>query len=183
MAVLFPELQIESGAEFSPCAKYRYSLWRVWNNNLPMLGTILLNPSTATAVEDDPTVSRMITRARHLGYGGIYLCNIFAYRATNPEELYGPIDPVGPHNDAWIAHEMSRCNREILCGWGKHGTLRGRGKDVYTLLSSLRQEYGVPSDVMQLCALGRNLDGTPVHPLYIPYSDKPKPYNPVEVLQ
>ena len=78
-----------SGAVFSPCERYRYKLWRVWDPARPLgcVMFLMLNPSTATDTEDDPTIRRCIGYARSWGYGGLYVGNLFAYRATDPADL------------------------------------------------------------------------------------------------
>ena len=78
-----------SGAAFSPCGRYRYKLWRVWDPARPLgcVMFLMLNPSTATDNEDDPTIRRCIGYARSWGYGGLYVGNLFAYRATDPRRL------------------------------------------------------------------------------------------------
>lgn len=161
---------MEKGAHFSPDGQYRYSLWRIWNKQLPLLGVTLLNPSTATAETDDPTVHRQGERARHLGFGGLIVTNIFAFRSTDPEKLYEVSDPVGPENDGWIVQEMKRCQLQI-CGWGKHGAYRGRGVEVCRMLGAV----GIVPHALHV-----NGDGSPAHPLYLPYHIKPFAYQQQE---
>jgi hypothetical protein len=172
--MLFPDyMQKRSGAVFSPCEKYRYRLWRIWDETKPILGGLLLNPSTATAEEDDPTVYRMGQRARRNRFGGLVICNIFAYRSTDPDALYTLADPVGPDNDAAIMEEAKRVSLWI-CGWGKHGALNQRGYQVYRMLYNTGK---------QPFALSVNKDGSPEHPLYLPYSLQPQPYTPEEIIR
>ena len=73
----------QSGASFSPCGTYRYTLWRRWSF-VPPATFVLLNPSTADATRNDPTVERCERRARELGCGGIRVANLFALRSTDP---------------------------------------------------------------------------------------------------
>lgn len=173
--VLFPELVIERGALLSPCGWYRYALWRIWNKQLPTLGFILLNPSTADAVIDDPTIARCCERARLLGFGGIYVVNLFAVRATNPEDIYTAPNPVGPDNDRWIRYYMTMCHK-VVCGWGKHGSYCGRAKEVLALFADLQKHFEL------LYALNINADGTPTHPLYLSYQATLMPYSAREAL-
>jgi hypothetical protein len=63
---------------------------------------VLLNPSTADDRRDDPTIRRCLGFARSLGYGGIHVVNLFAFRATCPRQLRAADDPVGPDNDGFI---------------------------------------------------------------------------------
>lgn len=80
---------MEKGAIISECGKYRYQLWRIWDNTKSLCMWVMHNPSTADANEDDPTIRRCIGFAKSWGYGGIYVGNIFAYRATNPKDMKG----------------------------------------------------------------------------------------------
>lgn len=91
-----------SVANYSDCEKYRYDLTRVWDENGKRVMFLMLNPSTATEVQNDPTVERCERRARTLGYGAFRVCNIFAYRATDPKVMRSAADPVGPENDQAI---------------------------------------------------------------------------------
>lgn len=74
-----------SGASFSECRKYRYLLWRVWDESKPAAVFLMLNPSTADDVDNDPTVERCQRRVHALGYGSLKVVNIFAYRSTIPQ--------------------------------------------------------------------------------------------------
>ena len=96
---------MKSGAELSEDQdrKYRYALWRIWDENKPYVLFIGLNPSTADETKDDPTVRRCIGFTQSWKkYGGVYLANLFAYRATNPRELEVVADPIGPGNDECV---------------------------------------------------------------------------------
>ena len=170
--MLFPELKVETGAVFSSDMRYRYKLWRIWNRQLPLVNFILLNPSTADAEEDDPTVYCCGQRARHMGYGGLLVTNVFAFRSTDPGRLYEIDDPVGPENDDAIITEAKRAAM-VVCGWGKLGKYMGRATFVCDLLR-LHKVY--PH------ALNLNGDGSPEHPLYQPYSRQPIPYYTREAL-
>jgi len=137
---------------------YRYVLNRRWNGTDPVLCWIMLNPSTADADTDDPTIYRCSYRARTWGYGGICVLNLFALRAASPAELWTHPDPVGPENDQWLAG--ARDGSDIAVAWGVNGTLRGRDREVLDLLA------GGPG---RLLCLGRTRGGYPRHPLYVPY--------------
>lgn len=163
MSGLFPE---SSGARFSPCGRYRYALWRVWDERLPVATFVMLNPSTADEATNDPTVERCQRRAAALGCGGLRVANIFALRSTDPSVLYESGDPIGPGNDAAIA-EAVRDAGIVVCAWGTHGGLRDRGDAVRVLLLSL--------GITPLC-LGTNADGSPKHPLYVGYDVQPQTY-------
>jgi hypothetical protein len=75
--------------------KYRYTLSRVWNGNLGRVVFILLNPSTADAFKDDPTVKKCISFAKHWNFGSLEIVNLFAYRSTDAKYLKNISDPVG----------------------------------------------------------------------------------------
>src|SRR6188472_3585079 len=84
---LFDIAEVIKGAEFSECGKHRYALWRIWDDQKPLVMFIGLNPSTATADKDDATIRRVKAIAAALGYGGVYMCNCFSYISTNPDML------------------------------------------------------------------------------------------------
>ena len=154
-----------AGADFSDDGLYRYRLWRSWGSvEAPTCLWVMLNPSTADARADDPTITRCSRRARDWGYGGISVVNLFAYRATDPKLLRAVDDPIGPLNDAAITSEAAAAAL-IICAWGEHGKYRDRAAQVLRMLEGAK-----------LYSLGRNRDGTPSHPLYIPYHEVPNPF-------
>lgn len=157
MSSLFPQ---SAGAVFSPCQRYRYSLWRIWNPELPVCMFLMLNPSTADETTNDPTVERCQRRAVSMGYGGLHVANIFAWRSTDPKGLLHTDDPVGPENDQAIL-SAAKSAGIVICGYGTHGVLNGRGAKV---LQMLRDAGIMPH------ALKQNADGSPGHPLYISYN-------------
>lgn len=173
-ATLFGEL---TGALFSPCRTWRYRLWRIWDASLPRAVFVLMNPSTATEVDDDATVLRQQRRVQkwaELGYdiplcGGVEVVNVFAWRETDSTLLEGLIasrkDIVGPENDRHILEAVSAAGI-VICGWGQPGNQLDRGQAVLELLRGA----GVKPHALKL-----NDDGTPTHPLYLAYSMKPIP--------
>lgn len=165
-SMLEPAFQEEKGAAFSPCRRYRYRLWRKWNPSKESACFVLLNPSTADEKENDPTVERCQRRAVQMGFGGIEVVNIFAFRATDPAVMKNAEHPIGEDNDAAII-DAAVGSGMIICGWGEHGAHLGRGVDVLTLL------LHAPITASRLYHLGRNASGQPRHPLYVPYSVKP----------
>jgi len=150
---------MQKGADIE--GEYRYRLWRIWDDSLPLLGWIMLNPSTADADVDDPTIRKCIGFSKRWGWGGIMVTNLFALRATNPKELIGHEDPVGPHNDTFLLAEARAC-LVTIAAWGTRGSLNGREDQVRTLLEE--------GDVSPLEHLRLTKAGCPGHPLYIPYS-------------
>lgn len=152
-----------STATYSDCERYRYTLTREWAPERGRLLCVMLNPSTATEAQNDPTVERCERRARALGYGAFRVCNIFAWRATDPRVLRTVRDPVGPGNDAAILDGAAWADA-VLCAWGSHGAHLGRGPEVERLLRAT----GTP-----LCHLGLTKQGHPRHPLYVAYARQP----------
>jgi hypothetical protein len=152
-----------SVAEYSDCELYRYTLTRVWDEGGARALFVMLNPSTATEVQNDPTVERCERRARALGFGAFRVLNIFAFRATDPRDMRAATDPVGPGNDAAILDSLPWADR-VICAWGTHGAHLNRGTEVERLLRGAGAE---------LFHLGLSKDGHPKHPLYIGYAVQP----------
>lgn len=156
-----------STATYSPDLRYRYALTRHWAAG-PRALFVMLNPSTATEVQNDPTVERCERRARTLGFGSFAVANIFAFRATDPRVMRAEPDPIGPENDRIIGDLALTADR-IICAWGTHGAHLSRGAQVERLLRPL-----APS----LYHLGLSQAGHPKHPLYIGYDTQPQPWAP-----
>jgi len=154
-----------SVAVYSDCLAYRYSLIRVWDMTGPRVVFVMLNPSTATEVQNDPTVERCERRARALGFGGFAVANIFAFRATDPRVMRAVGDPVGPGNDAAILSLAGWAGGAVVCAWGTHGAHLGRGVAVEAMLRGAGH---------RLRHLGLTLGGAPKHPLYIGYDRQPE---------
>lgn len=152
-----------SVAVYSDCERYRYSLTRVWDETGARALFIMLNPSTATEVQNDPTVERCERRARALGFGAFRVLNIFAWRATDPRDMRAAADPIGPLNDAAILDSLDWAD-SVICAWGAHGAFLGRGREVEALLRASGAD---------LKHLGLSKDGHPRHPLYIGYAVRP----------
>lgn len=154
----------ESAAEISPCGKYRYTLWRQWDADRRYALFICLNPSTADARIDDPTVRRCKRFAADWGYGALCIANLFAYRATDPAEMISAARPIGPHNDKLIA-DLAECAGIVVCAWGAHGGFMERDAQVKKLLEGT-----------ELYCLGKTKLGQPRHPLYIKASTTPSKF-------
>lgn len=149
---------------------YRYWLRR-WVGNDPakeprILNVIMLNPSTADADHNDPTIRRCIGFARAWRFSILIVTNLFAFRATNPRDLrdYPWLDKVGPDNDNHVQIQAYRADA-VLAAWGTLGSLHGRDARVRSLLGSLMVD-----------CLGRTRHGAPRHPLYVPRSTQPVRY-------
>ncbi|TDB05122.1 DUF1643 domain-containing protein [Halomonas marinisediminis] len=139
-------------AKISPCERYRYTLGRIWDSELPYVAFIGLNPSTADAVEDDPTLNRCIQYAKAWGYGGVWMVNLFAFRATSPVDMKAADDPVGPDNDLSLKSVCEAADL-VVAAWGNHGSFRNRSRQVRVMLDGLH-------------CLKLNKSGEPAHPLY-----------------
>lgn len=148
-------------AYLSPCGRYRYALTRSWSGgSLRRLVFLMLNPSTADADVDDPTVRRCIRFARDFGYGSLVIGNLFAWRATLATDLFlrDSAEIVGPENDAEL---LAMCDgNTVVCGWGSHGS-RPESQERIRLL---RERLGAGT---AFTCLGRTKAGQPRHPLYL----------------
>ncbi|MCK5785678.1 MAG: DUF1643 domain-containing protein [Candidatus Sabulitectum sp.] len=153
---------VDSGAVFSPDRVHRYSLWRIWDKDKAYAAFVGLNPSTADEQRNDPTVRRCINYAKDWGYGGLVMLNIFAYRSTDPGNLYTATDPVGPENDCYIQSASSKAGITIAA-WGNHGEFLSRGGTVIDLLTSPH-------------CLKLTKAGCPGHPLYLRKDLQPFPF-------
>ena len=157
-----------SGAVFSEDRVYRYSLFRRWKPDCPtsrMVAFCGLNCSTADERADDPTVRRCVRFAKSLGYDGMVMLNLFAFRATDPKVMKRQSDPIGPLNNDAIFQVVSRCNNKLICCWGNHGAFRRRSDEVTYLLNQV-----------ELLAFKITKTGQPIHPLYQPASLIPVPW-------
>ena len=151
-----------SGAVFSKCRRWRYLLWRRWDEAKPVANFLMLNPSTADEVKLDPSCTRARLYAEHWGYGALIVTNLFAWRATDPYEMKAARDPVGRGNDRAIL-AAAREAAIVVCAWGNHGAHRGRASRVRQLLRGTA-----------LHALRMNGSGQPAHPLYLPAALQPR---------
>jgi len=158
---------ILKGAVISDCGKYRYSLMRRWNA-MPSVLFIMLNPSTADAEVDDATIRSCIRLTKSWGYGGIEVVNLFAFRATDPKELYSADDPVGSENDEHIADAVAHTDFP-LCAWGAQKITAQRAGNVVELL---KKRGALPH------CLGTTKSGAPKHPLYIKTGTVPVLFRP-----
>jgi len=154
----------ESTANYSDCERYRYDLTRIWDEQGRKVAFVMLNPSTATEVQNDPTVERCERRARTLGYGAFRVCNIFAWRDTDPKKMRKAQDPVGPFNDQAIKDACIWADA-VICAWGTHGEHLQRGPAVEALMRGTKKP---------LYHLGLSKAGHPKHPLYIGYAQQPE---------
>jgi hypothetical protein len=151
----------EKTAVISDCKKYRYLLRRSWDHIKPRFLIVMLNPSTADDEKDDATIRSCTRLCSALGAGSYEVVNLFAFRATNPKELYmeyvEDLDIIGPKNDISIEAALMRCDLPLI-GWGAHALAEERGKTVTSMIRHYRPA---------VFCLGANKDKSPKHPLYI----------------
>lgn len=150
----------EAGATLSDCGRYRHILWRIWDRSLPRLGWVMLNPSTADGLRDDPTIRRCIRFAHDNGYGGIEVANLYQYRATRPAELYelAPADAVGEAYRVPLT-AISGEDVPVVVAWGAIDRVHEHHADVVTAWLEHRGA--------RLLCLGTTKAGQPRHPLYV----------------
>lgn len=159
-----------NGAVLSEDEVYRYRLWRDLG-----LGTlqrrsegsvlwVMLNPSTADHMDDDPTIRRVIGFSKDLGFERLMVGNLFALRSTDPKVLKTHGSPVGPDNDQHLV-AMAKEADFVICAWGAETSAKARAADVVKLLHG---------EGCQTYCLGRTKSGQPRHPLFMPKTAKPE---------
>jgi hypothetical protein len=153
-----------SGAVFDATRHYRYTLWREWDGTRSRVAIVMLNPSVADEMQNDPTIRRCIAFARSWGYGSVEIVNLFAYRTPYPKKLSNATEPIGIDNDKYLLQASNRSSR-LVFAWGNWGYLRNRAWQVHNLLAGL-EGY----------CLGLTLTGQPRHPLYLAKDTQLIPY-------
>lgn len=148
----------DASAVFSACEQYRYRLTRAWGRFGPTVAFVMLNPSTADELVADPTVRRCVGFAAREGAGRLVVVNLFAFRSTDPTQLAGAADPVGPLNDEHIL-TAARTADVVIAAWGAHPFAADRAADVRAMLAVT----GTP--LHRIGAASK--DGHPRHPLYL----------------
>lgn len=143
---------VDKGASFSDCGKYRFALWRIWNNALPLVMFIGLNPSTANEDTNDPTIESVIRLSKFNGYGGFYMMNCWSYISTDPNQLN---DFSGKQlNYEWLKKIAAKC-QDVVFAWGNFKIVKAQKRDVE--LSKMFPNAK--------CIL-KNKNGSPGHPLF-----------------
>lgn len=140
-----------SGAVFSDDRKYRYALWRIWDNRKPLVMFIGLNPSTADEASPDNTITRVKGIVENLGYGGFYMMNLFAIVSKEPKILKTHPDPLGD-NDGWIEKISAKCEM-VVFAWGAFKEAKERCRKIIEMFPN-----GKALQILN--------DGSPKHPLY-----------------
>jgi hypothetical protein len=166
---VLPGLELKSGATFSPCRRWRYSLVRQLEiAPIRRVLFVMLNPSTADETKPDPTITRCGGFARSWGFPWFDVANLFAWRSTEPRALLDVEDPVGAENDRAIL-ELAIAAELIVCAWGTHLFLKRILPDRAAHVLRMLRRRG-----RELHHLGLNKDGAPKHPLYLPASLQPQ---------
>lgn len=152
-----------SGAVLSPCGAYRYRLWRRWDTTEPSVAFVMLNPSTADAAVDDPTIRKCVGFARRWGLGGVRVVNLYAYRATDPRDLWraqrSGVDIVGwPHNRDHVRAAASDAG-VIVAAWGANAPT-----EAGVAMAAELCRYG------DVWCLGTTRGDAPRHPLMLGYA-------------
>lgn len=152
---------VHASATFSPdpAKTYRYGLTRTWGPGT-RVGWLMLNPSTADALDNDQTIGRCTAYSRTWAAGGLVVANLFALRSTDPRALRGHQDPVGAHNDQAILAQLTDDQVAfVVVAWGAHHFAADRARHVTDLLTARR---------IPLRCLGVTRDGHPRHPCRLP---------------
>lgn len=160
------DLNIRKEAVLSRDRRYRYTLTREWQPAQGLVNFVMLNPSTADAYDDDATIRRCVGFAREWGYGGIVVTNLYAFRATQPADLFAADDPVGPENEGHLRRVAAEA-AVVVCAWGDHGRKNKRGHNVAGLLRGGQ----VNLNYLRLTRFGQ-----PNHPVRLPYGLSPQPW-------
>ncbi len=153
-----------SRAVYSSCETYRYLLERAWDPAARRITFVMLNPSTASELRNDPTIERCERRSRAMGFGAFRIVNLFAFRATAPADLRRASAPEGPAN-GMVIDAAVQWSDMTLAAWGTHGDFRGQGPRT---AEHLRAAGG------ELYHLGLTKHGHPRHPLYVSYHVTPQ---------
>jgi hypothetical protein len=154
---------LDSGADFSPCGEYRYALWRRLSMGERAVAFVGLNPSTADASLDDPTIRRCVGFARTWGYDWLYMLNLHAFRSTDPRALAVKIDPVGPANWETLQSLTQKADL-VIAAWGAN-ELHGAAREYAQRIVQWPRTR----------CLGTTKSGAPKHPLYLAASTQPVP--------
>lgn len=161
---------MESDALLSDDRMFRYWLLRRWNPALPLMAIIGCNPSKADEIENDHTIRKLIGFGERLKFGGFLMLNVGAFRATDPKEWKAARDPFGPGNT--IEHLQDCIQRfspgKTIAAWGKPCTASQRGA---------HRAEEIKRRIIGLQCWGRNGDGSPRHPLMLPYTTELEPFN------
>jgi hypothetical protein len=145
--------------------RYRFNLTRAWTAGEGTVCWVMLNPSTADADQDDPTIRKCVGFSKAWGYKRLVVVNLFAWRSTDPKGLRSAPDPIGDGNDHYI-REASATADLVVCAWGANAPKNGPWADrAFRVRLMLLGPQGRP-----IFHLGLTKGGQPSHPLMLPYS-------------
>lgn len=154
--------QNASGAEID--GRYRYRLWRRTHKGTGTILWVMLNPSTADDLADDPTIRKVMGFSSRWGFDHVRVVNLCALRATNPAELDDTtIDVVGPKNFDVIRSEIAKASK-VVVAWGANAETRKAAKDAAARMDAMSFVAKV-----EMFALGFTKRGSPRHPLMLSY--------------
>lgn len=188
---LIPDM--DRGAILSPCGVYRYALWRIWDKTLPKVTWIMLNPSTADAEHDDPTIRKCIGFSKQFGYGGFTVLNLFSRRATDPDDLVkwtrvsddpedDAIPPPCPLGSDWAVYfnGLNSVREDVICAWGtwiEAFAYRYKTRQSPPFCNRDKHVLALIPNCKKYC-LGITKGGFPRHPLYVAYKKPLVPFKP-----
>lgn len=153
-------------ARFSEDFQYRYLLTREFDGSSTCI-FVMLNPSTADAEQDDPTIKRCVGFAQREGFGRLEIVNLYGFMATEPKTLFTAVDPVGSDNDVELVRALSRAD-VVIVAWGNHGAFSKARTDAVLALIT---DSGKP-----VMCFGLTTKGQPKHPLYLPADAELMPF-------
>jgi hypothetical protein len=155
----------EKSAVLSPCGAYRYELARVWDPARPGCVFVMLNPSTADADKDDPTIRKVCGFADRWGFGRVVVVNLFAFRTRYPWQMFDAADPIGPENDAYII-KHAKAAPLVVVAWGQNVVKSGR-----PVIRERPARLGRLLDGVRFQMIGpATKSGNPTHPVMLSYS-------------
>lgn len=168
-----------STAVLSHTEEHRYELLRIWDDQKSVLVVCMLNPSRADATANDPTVLTLIHFAKFWGYGGIRIVNLYAFRASQPKEMFQKSEAVRIGPDNWLYLQAAidfakKQDKKLLVAWGRGGEVDGRDE----WFANRAVSHGI-----SLICLGRTKDGHPKHPMARGAHRIPRDQQPIMYLE
>jgi len=160
---------------------YRFWLRRAWGSG-PQIGWIMLNPSRADALRDDPTLWRIMGFSLRWGYGALTVVNLYPYRTPDVDALRrwrsnakDVVATMFTGNATLAAHELRACDM-IVAAWG-NGADR---IDTLFFIDRCDTEYRrLTGKRLRLWSIGTTADGDPKHPLARGKHRVPDDFKPV----
>jgi hypothetical protein len=170
--------RIERSAEVSECGRYRWWLrrsWSLWNADgthrigKGVVSFIMLNPSTADALQDDPTIRRCIGFAKSWGFNTLSVRNLFPWRATDPKELFRAETVTGGHRgDVELTTALTA--DLVVAAWGANVPFKRDAEAIEMFVTS--------APMVPIYCLGTTKNGSPRHPLYVKADQQPVLFQP-----